>query len=109
MFMFSLALKLGCTVEELLERLTWHEFVEWQAFARREPFGALADDIRATLWPGIKINSAKKTGEAFLNPLHLLDWRNPESFKVKAPAPAPKGRRGALLAAVKKILGKGEG
>lgn len=31
---FRLALKLGCTVRELLDRITAHELAEWQAFER---------------------------------------------------------------------------
>ena len=40
LFAFRLAghLKIG-TVQQMLESLTAHEFIGWQAFERREPFG----------------------------------------------------------------------
>ena len=38
-FLFRLAATLGCTVRELLQRLTVPELVEWMAFDRLEPLG----------------------------------------------------------------------
>ncbi len=108
MFAFILAGHLKMTVETLMETMTWHEFVTWQQFFRHEPFGALAEDQRAVLYSGIKINSYRKAGQAFINALHLLPWRHPDAHKVKAEAPKPKGRRGQLLAALQRILGKGD-
>ena len=109
MFAFILAGHLKMTVETLMESMTWWEFCHWKVVYAREPFGALADDHRAVLYSGIKINSAKKPGQPFTNALHLLWWRNPDAFKPTTPAAPIKGRKGALLAAMKRILGKGTG
>lgn len=109
MFAFQLALQLGCTVEELLERITWREFVEWQAFARREPFGALADDYRAALPAGVYLNSRRARGTPAVETLHLMPWRHPEAFTKKPAAPAaakPTTRRGAALSVMRKLFGK---
>jgi len=46
-FAFRLALALGCTVRELLARLTAAELAEWQAFYRLEPWGDVRADLRA--------------------------------------------------------------
>lgn len=47
--MFRLALALGCTVQELGDRLTSAELTEWQAFYLIEPFGDARADDRARL------------------------------------------------------------
>ena len=109
MFAFILAGHLKMTVETLMETMTWHEFVTWQQFYKREPFGTLAEDQRAVLYSGIKINSYKKPGAALLNALHLLPWRHPDAHKPKPEPVKLKGRKGLLAALRKKLLGKGEG
>jgi hypothetical protein len=40
-------LSLGCTVEELLNRVSSAELTEWMAYARLEPFGPHREDLRA--------------------------------------------------------------
>mgnify|MGYP001573793575 CR=1 FL=1 len=44
-FAYRLALELGMTVREMLQRMDSHEFAEWQAFYEVEPFGATKDDL----------------------------------------------------------------
>ena len=44
-----LAAKLGCTVNELADRLAWHEFVHWVAYYKRDPWGEERSDLRAAL------------------------------------------------------------
>ena len=61
------------------------------------------------LYAGIKINSYKKPGQALLNALHLLPWRHPDAHKAVVEPPKPKTRRGALLATLKSVFGRGEG
>ena len=38
-------MKLGCTVAELLNRVSSHELSEWLAFSTLEPFGADAENL----------------------------------------------------------------
>jgi len=40
-------LALGCTVEELLARISSRELAEWMAYAELEPFGEERADLRA--------------------------------------------------------------
>lgn len=56
-----LAAKLGCTVAELVNRLTWQEFVHWVAYYKRDPWGEERNDLRAAL------NTA-----ALSNTVHML-------------------------------------
>lgn len=44
-----LAAKLGCTLAELVNRLTWQEFVLWVAYYKRDPWGEERNDLRAAL------------------------------------------------------------
>lgn len=44
MFLFRLALALGCTVAELNERMTAKELTEWQAYYQLEPWGTWRDN-----------------------------------------------------------------
>lgn len=43
LFCFRLALALGCTVRELLSRLSSEELTEWMAYFELEPFGHPVD------------------------------------------------------------------
>ncbi len=45
--MHRLALALGYTVRELLERLTYEEFIEWVGYYEEEPWGSQIDGLRA--------------------------------------------------------------
>lgn len=49
MFAMKLALRMGCTVYELTQRMTVAEFFDWMAFDRLSPIG----DERADLHAGI--------------------------------------------------------
>lgn len=84
MFMFRLALQLGCTVEELGNRITAHEFLQWRSFSLYEPFGSQAEDFRASLYPLLKINSSKSNGEKLAHPADLFPWGRSYENAVKA-------------------------
>ncbi|ELA08733.1 hypothetical protein MOMA_09246 [Moraxella macacae 0408225] len=47
--MFKLAGHLGKTVSELERTLSVHEFAEWQAYDRLDPFGGYRGDIQSAL------------------------------------------------------------
>jgi len=49
MFCFRLALALGMTVAELLQRMSSHELSEWMAFYKTEPFGDVRGDVQAAV------------------------------------------------------------
>ncbi|MCA3068631.1 MAG: hypothetical protein ING73_17165 [Rhodocyclaceae bacterium] len=74
MFSFRLALQLGCTVEELGQRMTATEFDMWRVFETFEPFGAPADDFRAGLYPLMKIAGGRKAGQKALTMSDLFPW-----------------------------------
>ena len=38
-FTFRLALALGMTVEEMLDRMTWREYLDWTEYYGLEPWG----------------------------------------------------------------------
>jgi hypothetical protein len=46
-FWFELALAFGIPVEELQSRMSWREFVFWQARYRAQPFGTEWENIRS--------------------------------------------------------------
>lgn len=46
-FTFRLALALGMTVEDMLDRMTWREYREWLEFYEVEPFGDERADLRS--------------------------------------------------------------
>lgn len=63
-FWYRLSLKLGGTVGELKARMTWREFLQWQAFYALEPWGEWLNDLRfaqlafllANIWRGKDTN-----------------------------------------------------
>lgn len=63
-FCFRLALQWGCSVRELLQRISSKELTEWMAFYNVEPFGegqvALRSGIIASLIANIKRDTKKK-------------------------------------------------
>jgi hypothetical protein len=48
-FSFRLALALGMTVEEMLDRMTWAEYLEWQEYYGLEPWGEERADLRSAI------------------------------------------------------------
>jgi hypothetical protein len=84
MFRFRLALQMGCTVEELGERMTAVEFDLWRVFETFEPFGAPADDFRAGLYPLMKIAGAKKAGQKAVTISDLFPWASHFAKKVQS-------------------------
>jgi hypothetical protein len=76
--MFRLALSLGCTVQELGERLSSAELAEWQAFYLIEPFGDMRADDRARLLALASGNL--KTGD----PAEILPTYRPQEPETAA-------------------------
>lgn len=68
-FYFRLALALGSTVEELLERISARELTEWMAFNTLEPFGDPRADMRAGIVASVIANvnrDAKKRPKPYM-------------------------------------------
>ena len=49
MFQHRLALRLGCTVRELLDRMDAREYLRWQLYEEYDPFGNERGDLQAAL------------------------------------------------------------
>jgi hypothetical protein len=72
------------TVDELQERMSSHEFSEWQAFARLEPFGPLTDWERTGILATQVTNVA--AGKLVVKP---SDFIPPEPEFEPEPEPEP--------------------
>lgn len=75
-FAFRLALALGCTVRELLQRIDSEELTLWHAYYNLEPWGEERADIRAAI-------VASTTANCFSTKRHKLTdflpkWEKPE-------------------------------
>ena len=66
-----MALALGCTVRELLCRLTARELREWELYYSLEPFGEQRADMRAAL---IAMTTAQVMGGKKAQKLKLRDF-----------------------------------
>lgn len=54
---FSLALRMGCTVRELLERLDAREFLQWLAYHQIDPWDEERADWRAGMVAAVIANT----------------------------------------------------
>ena len=56
---------MGCTVQELQERMTAREFVQWQAYYNINPFGPERGDMQAAVGACVtaNVNRGKSTKE----------------------------------------------
>jgi hypothetical protein len=70
-FYFRLALALGCTVHELLERVSSAELTEWLAFDRVEPIGAWRGDYNFAMLAALYANANRKKGS---KPFKTVDF-----------------------------------
>jgi len=73
-FYFRLALALGCTVEELLDRITALELDEWLAYYNLEPWGEERADLRAGIISSTIANCRpfrKRSSKSF-KPKHFM-------------------------------------
>jgi hypothetical protein len=84
-FLFRLAALFGCTVRELVERMTLHELAEWKAYDMIEPFGEGRLNLSLGNFAALtaNINRDPKRGEPFA----LEDF---VPFHQKAPLPPPR-------------------
>ena len=60
---------------------------EWQAFAKLEPFGGLAEDVRAGIAPAAIVNANMVDGTPVM-PLDFIPWQR-EDWGKPPPAPVP--------------------
>jgi hypothetical protein len=72
----------------MLRELTSAELAEWMAFARLEPFGVMADDMRAGLAPAVYINAHKREGAEHVGPLDFFPWQ--EKTRAEPPVLSPE-------------------
>lgn len=64
-FIYTLALALGKTKQELLEQLDNQELIEWQAFYRINPFGLERQDLHAGIVASTVANVNRGKRKAF--------------------------------------------
>lgn len=84
-FNHRLALALGMTVEEMLDRMSHREYRDWQEFYALEPFGDERADLRAGIVASVIANvnrDAKKHPEPFA-PGDFMPF-----YEKPAPSPA---------------------
>jgi hypothetical protein len=63
-----LALALGCTLDDLSQRMTGAEFGLWLAYYERDPFGDARGDLQAGIVAAAVANYAGKTRSAGSGP-----------------------------------------
>ena len=103
MFYFRLALALGMTVRELLERVDSVELTEWRAYYTLEPFGELVADQRHGILTSTLANvnrNPQKTPE----PYTLRDFIPWMRVRGKQDAPVLKADPEEQSALVKRTL-----
>ena len=85
LFAFRLALKLGKTIKELVETISYHEFMLWACYYGIEPWGGHVDGVRLA-----SINSAiYNAGLMTSNPKRLRSKPfKPEQFFIGIPSKA---------------------
>lgn len=71
MFVFRLALRLGRTVEELLDALSAAELMEWMAFDRLQPIGDERADVNQAIQTSVLVRMKAKKG-ARINAVDFL-------------------------------------
>lgn len=70
-FHFRLALALGCTVSELLDRVSSEEMTGWLAFDRVEPIGGWRMDYGFAMLAALQANINRKKGS---KPFKTVDF-----------------------------------
>jgi hypothetical protein len=84
-FQFRLALALGMPVEEMLDRMTWREYLEWGEYYGLEPWGEERGDLRSGIVASVIANvnrDAKKQPKAF-EPVDFMPY-------YEKPKPTPE-------------------
>jgi len=79
--MFRLALALGCTVEELGERMSSSEFTEWAVFYAHDPWGEQRADWRTARLCELFYNAHRGRDAPAL---HVKDFMPPPPFEQPA-------------------------
>lgn len=64
-FYFELALAIGCTVRELLQRIDSREISEWAAYYRINPWGQFRADLRMGIQAALFANANSQKGKTF--------------------------------------------
>jgi hypothetical protein len=82
-----LARALGCSVEELGERISAHEFGEWFALYRSEPWGEVRSDIAIGQVAAVIANVNRSSTTKAFSPMDFCPYLKPrEEPKEMAPA-----------------------
>jgi hypothetical protein len=84
-FLFRLALRLGRTVDELLQTVSYRELLEWQEFAAIDPFDEARGDLRNAMLMSLMANmnrDRKKHPQPFSH-VEFMPFRSPP---VRGPA-----------------------
>jgi len=79
---FRLALALGCTVAELLDRVDSHELTEWMAFDSIDPIGHWRTDYGFGLLCALQANMHRQKGKQPLKPQDFMPFQ-PEDEQAK--------------------------
>ena len=76
---------MGCTVAELLDRISAKELTEWMAYDQLEPFGPLAVNLNAGLIASSYMNCHLKKGAKTLRPdqVAIGEFGNSEKDEMK--------------------------
>lgn len=88
--MFRLALALGMTVDELLDRMSSRELTEWMIYYEMEPFGAARDNLHAGIVAATMANVNRAKGR---KPLKPGDFMVRDAQERPAPDPADVVRK----------------
>lgn len=73
-FYFRLALALGCTVSELLDRVDSAELTEWIAFDSVEPIGAWRFDFQFGMLMALQANMHRRPGRKPYEPQDFMPF-----------------------------------
>jgi len=72
--LFRLALAIGCTVGELLDRVDSRELTEWMAFDAIEPIGSWRDDYNSGMLCSLLANINRRKGAAPIPPQAFMPF-----------------------------------
>jgi len=74
-------LSLGCTVKELLRRITYRELREWFAYYNIEPFGEWRADLRQAITSMVIANVNRGKNQKAFKPEDFMPFEKPKKRK----------------------------
>jgi hypothetical protein len=84
---------MGIPVGEMLERMTAHEFVGYQAAARHEPFGFPWENWRQS-WLAFMVDRTRQRGKRDkVYPREDFEWKAPDPLFTPTGKKENRGRR----------------